>query len=61
MISSSTWVPRGYASEFPEKYELDDEEMERINAMAQLEINDAKDDLEGAKRASQTKLILTMI
>lgn len=51
MISSSTWVPRGYASEFPEKYELDDEEMERINAMAQLEINDAKDDLEGAKKS----------
>lgn len=50
MISSSTWVPRGYASEFPEKYELDDEEMERINAMAQLEINDAKEDLEGAKK-----------
>ncbi|KAI5970058.1 PWP1 [Candida margitis] len=50
MISSSTWVPRGYASEFPEKYELDDEEMERINSMAQLEINDAKEDLEDAKK-----------
>lgn len=42
MISSSTWVPRGFASEFPEKYELDDEEMERITAMAKLELNDAK-------------------
>ena len=45
MISSSTWVPRGFAAEFPEKYELDDEEMERINAMANLEINDAKEQL----------------
>lgn len=40
MISSSTWAPRGYASEFPEKYELNDEEMERITAMAKLELND---------------------
>ncbi|CAK9441027.1 uncharacterized protein LODBEIA_P48960 [Lodderomyces beijingensis] len=46
MISSSTWVPRGYASEFPEKYELNDEEMARINEMANLEINDAREDLE---------------
>ncbi|ODV81724.1 periodic tryptophan protein 1 [Suhomyces tanzawaensis NRRL Y-17324] len=46
MISSSTWVPRGYASEFPEKYELNDEEMERINAMAKLELNDAPEDEE---------------
>ena len=29
-----------------EKYELDDEEMERINAMANLELNDAKEQLE---------------
>ena len=46
MISSSAWVPRGFAAEFPEKYELDDEEMERINAMANLELNDAKEQLE---------------
>ncbi|KAK6203502.1 periodic tryptophan protein 1 [Scheffersomyces amazonensis] len=49
MISSSAWVPRGFASEFPEKYELDDEEMERITAMANLELNDAKADLEEAQ------------
>ncbi|KAI5955129.1 PWP1 [Candida jiufengensis] len=55
MISSSTWVPRGYASEFPEKYELNDEEMERINQMANLELNDAKEDLEEAKKTSKLK------
>ncbi|RCK58743.1 Periodic tryptophan protein 1 [Candida viswanathii] len=49
MISSSTWVPRGFASEFPEKYELDDEEMERINAMANLELNDAREQLAEAQ------------
>jgi len=49
MLSSSTWVPRGFASEFPEKYELDDEEMERINKLAQLEINDAKEGIKNAE------------
>ncbi|RLV93289.1 Periodic tryptophan protein 1 [Spathaspora sp. JA1] len=49
MISSSTWVPRGFASEFPEKYELNDEEMERITAMANLELSDAKEQLQQAQ------------
>lgn len=49
MISSSTWVPRGFALEYPEKYELNDEEMERINAMASLELNDARAGLEEAE------------
>ncbi|CAH2351929.1 periodic tryptophan protein 1 [[Candida] railenensis] len=44
MISSTCWVPRGYASEFPEKYELDDAEMERINAMANLQLNERADE-----------------
>lgn len=52
MISSSTWVPRGFASEFPEKYELDDEEMARINEMANLEISDAKEEVEEAQKSS---------
>ena len=41
MISASGWVPRGFASEFPEKYELDDSEMERITAMAKLQLEEA--------------------
>ncbi|AET39737.1 rRNA-processing protein PWP1 Ecym_4717 [Eremothecium cymbalariae DBVPG len=45
MISSTSWVPRGFPSEFPEQYELDDEEMERINKLAQLNLDDAKQDL----------------
>ncbi|KAG7195290.1 uncharacterized protein KQ657_003816 [Scheffersomyces spartinae] len=46
MISSSTWVPRGYASEFPEKYELNDEEMERIEEMARLQLQDGGEEVE---------------
>ena len=40
MISSTCWVPRGYPSEFPEKYELDDAEIERIEGMANLNLHD---------------------
>lgn len=54
MISSSSWVPRGFASEFPEKYELDDEEMERITAMAKLELNDAKGELEDSEGETES-------
>lgn len=49
MISSSTWVPRGFALEFPEQYELDDAEMERINQLALLELSDAREDLAEAE------------
>lgn len=50
MISSSCWVPRGFASEFPEKYELDDAEMERITQMAKLELDDAREELAEAQQ-----------
>ncbi|KAG7665272.1 PWP1 [[Candida] subhashii] len=53
MISSSTWVPRGFASEFPEKYELNDEEMERITAMANLELSEAKQGLAEAQEEQE--------
>lgn len=63
MISSTCWVPRGYASEFPEKYELDDAEMERITAMANLELNDRRledevedDDEEESKPSLQDQI-----
>lgn len=45
MISSTNWVPRGFASEFPEKYDLSDEEVKRINQLAQLNLDDAKENL----------------
>ncbi|CAH6718791.1 periodic tryptophan protein 1 [[Candida] jaroonii] len=50
MISSTAWVPRGYAAEFPEKYELNDEEMERITAMAKLQLSDEPEELNNLKK-----------
>lgn len=46
IISSTAWVPRGIASEFPTQYEFDDDEMERIAGLTRLQLNDAQEDLE---------------
>ncbi|CCH60297.1 hypothetical protein TBLA_0C05010 [Henningerozyma blattae CBS 6284] len=55
MISATAWVPRGIASEFPVKYELDDEEMERINQLAQLNLDDARADLTEAQEEEEAE------
>lgn len=55
MLSSTTWVPRGFASEFPEKYELDDQEMERINKLAQLEIEDAQEGIKALEEDGEVE------
>ena len=39
MITATTWVPRGYAAEFPTKYAK----------LAKLQLEDAKEDLESAE------------
>ena len=49
MITATTWVPRGYAQQFPTKYEITDEEYDRIAKLAQLELDDAREDLEEAR------------
>ncbi|QPG74840.1 hypothetical protein FOA43_002176 [Brettanomyces nanus] len=54
MNSATTWVPRGVASEFPEKYILDDEEMARINAMAHLHLGEAHEDLSEAQSEEES-------
>lgn len=46
IISSTSWVPRGFASEFPVQYDFDDDEMERIAGLARLQLDEAKEDLE---------------
>ncbi|CDK29823.1 unnamed protein product [Kuraishia capsulata CBS 1993] len=53
MISATAWVPRGFPSEFPEKYELNDEEMARIEAMSELHLGDARATLEEAQGAEE--------
>ncbi|KAK1757620.1 WD40-repeat-containing domain protein [Echria macrotheca] len=49
MITSTTWVPRGFAAPFPTKYNFDEEEFERIASLAKLQLDDAKEDLEEAQ------------
>lgn len=49
MITTSTWVPRGFAAPFPQKYNFDEEEFERIASLAKLKLDDAHDDLEEAR------------
>ncbi|KAI1368595.1 WD40 repeat-like protein [Xylaria arbuscula] len=49
MITTSAWVPRGFAAPFPAKYNFDDAEFERIAELAKLKLDDANDDLEEAR------------
>ncbi|KAK9467863.1 WD40-repeat-containing domain protein [Lipomyces arxii] len=49
MISSTTWVPRGFAAEFPVRYEVDDAEVERISELAQMRLDDAIEDYDEAR------------
>lgn len=54
MITTATWAPRGFAAPFPQKYDFDEEEFERIASLAKLNLDDANDDLEEA-RAKEEK------
>jgi periodic tryptophan protein 1 len=51
MITSTTWVPRGFAAPFPTKYNFDEEEFERIASLAKLQLEDAQEELEEAEEA----------
>ncbi|KAF8469526.1 WD40-repeat-containing domain protein [Kalaharituber pfeilii] len=51
MITATTWVPRGFAAQFPTRREFDDEEFERIAALAKGQLDDAREDLDEAERA----------
>ncbi|KAF1959144.1 transducin family protein [Byssothecium circinans] len=53
MITATSWVPRGFAAPFPTKYDFDDDEFERISKLAKLQLDDAKEDLEGAQEESK--------
>ncbi|KAK9477279.1 WD40-repeat-containing domain protein [Lipomyces japonicus] len=55
MISSTAWVPKGYAAEYPEAYDLDDSEISRISQLAQLRLDDALEDLEDAEQNDQNE------
>lgn len=48
MITATAWVPRGFPAQFPTRHQLDEEEYDRISKLAQLQLDDAKEDLEVA-------------
>jgi periodic tryptophan protein 1 len=51
MITATTWVPRGFAAPFPKKYDVQEDEYDRIAELARLKLEDAKEDLEEAEEA----------
>ena len=44
MVLTSVKVPQGFAANQPKKYVLDDEEYDRISKLAQLQLDDARDE-----------------
>ncbi len=53
MITAATWVPRGFAAQFPKKYEFNEEEFERIAELAKLQLEDANEALEEAQNGDK--------
>ncbi|KAF3903585.1 Xenin [Arthrobotrys entomopaga] len=52
MITATAWVPRGFAAEFPDRKDFNEEEFSRIAEIAQLKLDDAEEDLEEARAAT---------
>ena len=55
MITATAWVPRGFAAPFPTRYQFDDDEYERISKLANLKLEDAKEELEEAQAEEKNK------
>ncbi|KIM84807.1 hypothetical protein PILCRDRAFT_369772 [Piloderma croceum F 1598] len=53
LISSIAWVKRGIAAHHPSKYVLDDKELERVSALARIELEDARVELARAHEAAK--------
>lgn len=54
MITATAWVPRGFAAEFPDRKEFNEDEFDRIAEIAKLKLDDAEDELEEAKGSKTT-------
>lgn len=54
LISAVSWVRRGVSTQHPQKYVLDDKELERVSALARIELEDARVELERAHLAAQS-------
>lgn len=53
LISAVSWVRRGIAVQNPAQYVLDDKELERVSALARIELEDAQVELKRAHEAAQ--------
>ncbi|RHZ56446.1 hypothetical protein CDV55_103897 [Aspergillus turcosus] len=49
MITTTAWVRRGVAAQFPTKYDIDEEEMNRISKLARMQLEEAQGDLDAAR------------
>jgi len=54
MITATAWVPRGFAAPFPTKYAFDEEEFQRIAELAKLQLDDANEELENARKEAES-------
>ncbi|KAK2858404.1 hypothetical protein FQN49_004773 [Arthroderma sp. PD_2] len=52
MITATSWVRRGVAAQFPERYEIDEAEISRISKLAKVQLESARTDLEAARDAN---------
>ena len=55
MITSTAWVPRGFAAQFPSRREFDEGEFERIVGLARGQLDDARDVLSHVGTSCETK------
>ncbi|KAG2138333.1 transductin family protein/WD-40 repeat family protein [Suillus clintonianus] len=54
LISCVSWVKRGVSAHQPSKYVLDEKELERVSALARIELEDARVELERAHNAAKS-------
>lgn len=54
LISAVAWVRRGASAQQPQKYVLDDKELERVSTIARIELEDARVELERAHEAAKS-------
>jgi periodic tryptophan protein 1 len=53
MVTATAWVPRGFAAPFPVKYEFDEKEFDRIAKLAKLQLDEAQEDLDDARKGEK--------
>jgi periodic tryptophan protein 1 len=54
LISCVSWVKRGVSAHQPSKYVLDEKELERVSALARIELEDARVEIERAHNAAKS-------